>query len=150
MAASKIKGRSCSPRFAREKQQANSLLTKFYLQKSISFFYSKGIITIREIKILIKTPLLATKGLLLPYGRSESNSPSLAHGILSLISNLSQGYRVCCKARGILFAKLVVIINQGLMAEWSKRGTVNTFYRGSNPLKTLNFHQNLIYTTDLF
>ena len=21
------------------------------------------------------------------------------------------------------------------MAEWSKRGTVNTFYRGSNPLK---------------
>ena len=25
--------------------------------------------------------------------------------------------------------------NKGLMAEWSKRGTVNTFYRGSNPLK---------------
>lgn len=24
------------------------------------------------------------------------------------------------------------------MAEWFKRGTVNTFYRGSNPLKTLN------------
>ena len=27
---------------------------------------------------------------------------------------------------------------KGLMAEWSKRGTVNTFYRGSNPLKALN------------
>ena len=25
----------------------------------------------------------------------------------------------------------------GLMAEWLKRGTVNTFYRGSNPLKAL-------------
>jgi hypothetical protein len=24
------------------------------------------------------------------------------------------------------------------MAEWFKRGTVNTFYRGSNPLKTYN------------
>jgi hypothetical protein len=24
------------------------------------------------------------------------------------------------------------------MAEWFKRGTVNKFYRGSNPLKTLN------------
>lgn len=23
------------------------------------------------------------------------------------------------------------------MAEWFKRGTVNTFYRGSNPLKAL-------------
>ena len=25
------------------------------------------------------------------------------------------------------------------MAEWFKRGTVNTFYRGSNPLKALIF-----------
>ena len=31
------------------------------------------------------------------------------------------------------------------MAEWFKRGTVNTFYRGSNPLKTLNFKSKLIY-----
>lgn len=29
---------------------------------------------------------------------------------------------------------------KGLMAEWFKRGTVNTFYRGSNPLKTLKFY----------
>jgi hypothetical protein len=28
---------------------------------------------------------------------------------------------------------------RGLMAEWFKRGTVNTFYRGSNPLKTLKW-----------
>ena len=29
------------------------------------------------------------------------------------------------------------------MAEWFKRGTVNTFYRGSNPLKALkNKQQN--------
>ena len=28
------------------------------------------------------------------------------------------------------------------MAEWFKRGTVNTFYRGSNPLKTLNLFKN--------
>ena len=30
----------------------------------------------------------------------------------------------------------IKIILTGLMAEWFKRGTVNTFYRGSNPLKT--------------
>ena len=28
------------------------------------------------------------------------------------------------------------------MAEWSKRGTVNTFYRGSNPLKALNIKKS--------
>ena len=27
------------------------------------------------------------------------------------------------------------------MAEWFKRGTVNTFYRGSNPLKAYKFSQ---------
>jgi hypothetical protein len=26
------------------------------------------------------------------------------------------------------------------MAEWFKRGTVNTFYRGSNPLKALCYY----------
>ena len=26
------------------------------------------------------------------------------------------------------------------MAEWYKRGTVNTFYRGSNPLKAYNIN----------
>ena len=30
------------------------------------------------------------------------------------------------------------------MAEWFKRGTVNTFYRGSNPLKTLNKKSKLM------
>jgi hypothetical protein len=30
------------------------------------------------------------------------------------------------------------------MAEWFKRGTVNTFYRGSNPLKTLKLNSNFI------
>ena len=29
------------------------------------------------------------------------------------------------------------------MAEWFKRGTVNTLYRGSNPLKTLKPKQAL-------
>lgn len=31
------------------------------------------------------------------------------------------------------------------MAEWFKRGTVNTFYRGSNPLKTLNYYTRSIF-----
>ena len=31
------------------------------------------------------------------------------------------------------------------MAEWFKRGTVNTFYRGSNPLKTLNKNKIKFY-----
>ena len=34
------------------------------------------------------------------------------------------------------------------MAEWFKRGTVNTFYRGSNPLKALIKNKlNKIYYT---
>ena len=31
------------------------------------------------------------------------------------------------------------------MAEWFKRGTVNTFYRGSNPLETYNLFVYIIY-----
>ena len=30
------------------------------------------------------------------------------------------------------------------MAEWFKRGTVNTFYRGSNPLKASNYKTNML------
>lgn len=30
------------------------------------------------------------------------------------------------------------------MAEWFKRGTVNTFYRGSNPLKAYNYSSEFI------
>ena len=36
------------------------------------------------------------------------------------------------------------------MAEWFKRGTVNTFYRGSNPLKALkifNFILGLLHAS---
>ena len=29
------------------------------------------------------------------------------------------------------------------MAEWFKRGTVNTFYRGSSPLKALKIHEHV-------
>lgn len=35
------------------------------------------------------------------------------------------------------------------MAEWLKRGTVNTFYRGSNPLKALNIYTMPIATLPL-
>jgi hypothetical protein len=31
------------------------------------------------------------------------------------------------------------------MAEWFKRGTVNTFYRGSNPLKAYKIIFNIVY-----
>jgi hypothetical protein len=31
------------------------------------------------------------------------------------------------------------LFKKGFMAEWFKRGTVNTFYRGSIPLKTFKF-----------
>lgn len=31
------------------------------------------------------------------------------------------------------------------MAEWFKRGTVNTFYRGSNPLKTLKSKVKILF-----
>ena len=31
------------------------------------------------------------------------------------------------------------------MAEWFKRGTVNTFYRGSNPLKALKIYNFLSF-----
>ena len=30
------------------------------------------------------------------------------------------------------------------MAEWYKRGTVNTFYRGSNPLKAYSIKYKII------
>ena len=45
---------------------------------------------------------------------------------------------IACSSRA--YHKTIILSNQGLMAEWFKRGTVNTFYRGSNPLKTFKIY----------